>query len=185
MDEMIIEQARGDMEGVIEIVEEDLASVKTGRAKPSLVERVQVDVYQTKMPLIELAAISAPESNLLVVQPWDESIVEDIIKAISASDLNINPVLDGSLIRIVIPPLTEERRNDLIKLVFQKIESGRVLIRQVRQEAKKKIEGVKGEPGVSEDDVHRMMQELEKVTEEFIKKVEGMGQKKEGELRNI
>lgn len=173
------------MEGVVEIVEEDFAMVKTGRAKPNLVEKVQVEAYQTRMPLIELAAISAPDPNLIVIQPWDESIVDNIVKAIAQSDLNLNPIYEGGVIRIQVPPLTEERREELVKLVSQKIESGRVLLRQVRQEVKKKVEGMKGQPGVSEDDIHRLMEELEKVTEEFIKKVEDMGRTKEEELRTI
>ena len=178
-------QARNDMEAVLDVVGEDLETVKTGRARPSFVEQVQIEVYNTSMPLIELATISAPEPHLLVVQPWDESVVEDIARGIAASELHLNPVVDAALIRIQIPPLTEERREDLVKLVGQKLESGRVLLRQARQESKKKIEGMKGQPGVSEDDIHTLLSELEQLTDEFMEKVAAMGREKEEELRTI
>lgn len=185
MDDEIIEQTRMDMDAVIEIVQGDLATVKTGRAKPSLVEKVQVEAYDTRMPLVELATISAPDPHLLVIQPWDESIIENIAKAVNRSDLNLNANIDGGLIRIPIPLLTEERREELVKLVSQKLESGRVLLRQTRQETKKKIENSKGDPGVSEDDVYGMLDELEKLSDEYHKKIDELGKLKEEELRTI
>lgn len=185
MEVELISEARAEMEVVIDVVRDDLATIKTGRAKPSLVEQVQVEAYNTKMPLIELATISAPDPHLLIIQPWDESIIEDMARGIATSELNLNPVVDGSLIRIQISPLTEERREELVKLVGHKLESGRVLLRQARQEVKKKIEGMKGQPGVSEDDIHRLLGELEKLTDEFIGRVEEIGRSKEEELRTI
>lgn len=185
MDNSLIESARMDMEAVVGIIADDLAMVKSGRAKPSLVEKILVDAYGTRLPLIELASISAPEPTLLVIQPWDESISENILRALSTSELNLNPAQDGSVIRIQIPALTEERRQEYVKLVKQKIEGGRVLIRQVRQEIKKKIENMKGQPGISEDDIHRLVDELEKVTDEFIGRIADMGNKKEAELLTI
>lgn len=173
------------MEAVMEVVGEDFATVRTGRAKPALVEQVQVEAYETRMPLIELATISAPEPQLLVIQPWDEGITGNIAKAISLSELNLNPIIDGTIIRIPIPPLTEERRQELVKLVNQKLESGRVLLRQVRQEVKKQIEGMKGQPGVSEDDVHRLLSQLEELTDEFMDRLNEMAKAKEEELLAI
>ena len=182
MDDPLLIEARNGMDGVLDVVREDLTTVKTGRAKPSLVEHIEVLAYNTKMPLIELATISAPDPHLLVIQPWDESIIEAISKAIAASDLRLNPVVDQSLIRIQIPPLTQERREELVKLVHQKLESGRILLRQLRQDIKQKIEGMKGLPGVSEDDIHRQLDDLEKITDEFMGKLSAMGEVKEGEL---
>lgn len=178
-------EARRAMEEVLGVVLEDLALVRTGRAKPSLVETIMIPVYNTRMSLRELATISAPEPHLLVIQPWDETVVQDIAKGIAASEMGLTPVVDGSLIRIQIPPLTEERREEYVKLVHQKLESGRVLLRQARQDAKKKIEDLKGQPGVSEDDIHRLLGELETLTDEYIEKVEEMGRVKEEELRTI
>ncbi|OGY18243.1 MAG: ribosome recycling factor [Candidatus Chisholmbacteria bacterium RIFCSPHIGHO2_12_FULL_49_9] len=185
MDDPLLVQARNDMEAVLDVVREDLSTVKTGRAKPALVEHIEVLAYNTKMPLIELATISAPDPHLLVIQPWDETVLENIAKAIATSDLHLNPVVDQSLIRIQIPSLTEERREELVKLVHQKLESGRVLLRQVRQDVKKKLEGMKGQPGVSEDDTHRQLENLEKATEEFMGKIVTLGEEKEGELRTV
>lgn len=185
MDDPLLIQARNDMEAVLDVVREDLSTVKTGRAKPALVEHIEVSAYDTQMPLIELATISAPDPHLLMIQPWDETILENIAKAIATSDLHLNPVVDQSLIRIQISPLTEERREELVKLVSQKLESGRVLLRQVRQDVKKRLEGMKGQPGVSEDDTHRQLESLEKTTDEFMGKITAMGEEKEVELRTI
>lgn len=185
MEHLLIQEAKVEMEAVIEVVIGDLAMVKTGRARPDLLENVQVQAYDTRMPLIELSSITAPDPHMLMVQPWDESIVETVAKGIAGSDLNLNPVVDGKLIRISIPPLTEERREELVKLVGQKLESGKVLLRGARQETKKKIEDLKGEPGVSEDDIHRLMEQLEKLTEEYMDKVEKLGENKREELRTI
>jgi len=185
MDAPLLIQARNDMEAVVEVVREDLTTVKTGRAKPALVEHIEVFAYNTKMPLIELATISAPDPHLLVIQPWDETIIDSISKAISLSDLNLNPVVDQSLIRIQIPSLSQELREELIRLVHQKLEGGRVLLRQVRQEVKKKIEAMKGHAGISEDDIHRQLDGLEKTTDEFMAKITAMGGEKEEELLAI
>lgn len=185
MEEDLLAKARDEMDAVIEMVTGDLATVKTGRAKPDLLERIQVEAYDTRMSLLELATISAPDPRLLLVQPWDESIIANIEKAIATSELNLNPNVDGNVIRIPIPVLTEERREELVKLVGQKVESGKVLLRQARQDIKKEIEGLEGQPGVSEDDIHRMMEELEKITEEFVKKVEELGEQKKGELMTV
>jgi ribosome recycling factor len=180
--DQVIDQARQDFEGVLDLVRDDLTMVKTGRAKPSLVQQIEVEVYDTKMPLLELASITAPDPHQLVVKPWDQNIIKAIEKALASSDLGLNPVVDGELVRIKIPPLTEERRRDLVKLVKQKLESGRVLLRQARREAKDKIDKKEGQAGVSEDDVFRAVEELNKLTDEFGEKIEKMGEMKEKEL---
>ncbi len=180
-----IDACREEMSAVIEVVGEDLSTIKTGRARPDFIAQVQVESYGTRMPLIELANITTPDPQLLVVTPWDESVIENIEKAIASSDLNLSPVVDGNIIRIAIPALTEERREEMVKLVKQKLESGRVLLRQARQETKRNIEGMKGESGVSEDDIHLLLGELDKLMEEYSKKIERLGEVKEEELRTI
>lgn len=185
MEHELVVQARNEMSTVLDVVREDLATVKTGRAKPSLVEQVMIEVYNTRMPLIELATITAPDPQQLLIQPWDETVVQDIARGLSASGLHLTPIVDGAVMRIPIPPLTEERRDEYVKLVRQKLESGRVLLRQARQETKRKIEDLKGEPGISEDDIHRLLTQLETITEEYMVKIGELGTSKEEELRTI
>ncbi len=155
--------------GILEVVNGDLATIRTGRAKPDLVAHITILVqsYGSTLTLQELAAISAPDTQTLVISPWDKNILEDIAKGISKSDLNINPVVDGDIIRISIPPLTQERRLDLTKLVDKKVESGKVLLREERQRIKKEIDDQKGKPDVSEDDIFRAVEELAQKTREW------------------
>ncbi len=183
----LLAKAKADFDKVMEVLAQDLATVKTGRAKPDLVEQVRVEAYegQPKMPLVELASISAPDTQQLVIKPWDQSILEKVVKAISVSDLNLNPVVDSDMIRISIPPLTEERRSDLVKLVKQKLESGRTLLRQARHQIKEMIDKRKGSANVSEDDVFKAVEELDRLTEEFMGQIEKVGEAKEKELMTI
>lgn len=183
--QQVLEKAKKDFEDVLQLLADDLKTVKTGRAKPSLVEDVKVEVYGTVMTLKELASISIPDPHQIVVSPWDKSILEAIEKGIASAGLNLNPVVDGDLIRIAIPPLTEETRRDLVKLVNQKLESDRRLLRQARQEAKEVIDNMKGQSGVSEDDVHRDLDELQKLVDQFTEKIEELGKTKEQELMTI
>lgn len=183
----LLDQARRDFEGALEVLRGDLMTVKTGRAKPALVEGVLVEAYegQPRLPLLELASITSPDPQQLVVKPWDHSILEKVEKALATSEIHVNPVVDGEVIRIVIPPLTEERRGELVKLVKQKLESGRVLLRQARQEIKEAIDKRKGEPNVSEDDVHEGIEKLNGLTDEFMKNIEEIGEAKEKELMSM
>lgn len=170
---------------VTEVVGEDLATVRTGRAKPDLVTGLSVNAYGQKMKLYELATVSAPDSGFLIISPWDKSVLADIEKAIMASDLQLTPNVSGDVIKIAIPSLTEERRLDFVKLVHQKVESGRVMVRQVRQEIKEKIDDLKGTSGISEDDVDRMLEQLQEKIEEFNLKVEELGKAKEVEIMAV
>jgi len=184
--EEILTQAKEQMEEAVELLASDLKTVKTGRAKPSLIEDLTVKAYNDQsMTLKELASISASDPHCLVVSPWDKNILKDIEKAIAVSELQLSPVIDGDLIRVKIPPLTEETRRDLVKLVNQKIESGRQLIRQVRNESKKEIEDLEGQSGVSEDDLHRWLEELQQLVDQYSQKLEDLGQQKEKELMAV
>lgn len=183
--EEILKEAKEQMEEVIELVEDDLKSIKTGRAKPSLIEDLKVEAYETIMSLKELASITAPDPHCLVVSPWDKTIIKEIEKAIASSDLHLTPRVENDLIRVQIPPLTEETRRDLVKLVYQKLESGRRLLRQVRNEAKGEIEDLEGKPGVSEDDIKNWLDELQELVNEFNEKLETLGKNKEKELMTV
>ena len=183
--EEIFNKIKKQTEELIDLMRDDLMGIKTGRAKPSLIENIKVEVYESKMALKELASISAPGPHSLVVSPWDKTVLEVIEKAISSSSLNLHPIVDNDLIRIQISPLTEETRKDLVKLAAQKLESGRKLLRQVRNEAKKEIEGLKGQPDISEDDIKRWLKEMQKLIDETIGRIEELGSAKEKELLTI
>ena len=184
----LLDRARRNYEGVLGVLSQDLTTVKTGRAKPDLIQQVMVEAYegQPKMALVELASITSPDPHQLIVKPWDPSVLESVEKAIrDEKNLNVSPVVDGEIIRIKIPSLTEERRKDLVKLVKQKLESGRVLLRQARQRAKENIDARKGEADVSEDDIRRAVENLNKMTDEFSEKIVEMGEVKEKELMTV
>jgi ribosome recycling factor len=182
----MFDEMRRKLEAVVGMLREDLNGVKTGRAKPSLIERVKIEAYQgTMMPLVELASISAPDPHLLVIQPWDQSVIKKIEEGLAKSEMHLNPVVDGQVIRIAMPPLTEERRLDMVKLVRQKVESGKEMMRGIRNETKRVIDGKEGEPGVSEDDVDKWHEEMQEVYEKYIKELETVGAVKEQELMQI
>lgn len=176
---------KSDSSKIQELYVNDLASVRAGRAKPSLVENIDVEAYGSRMKLLELASITAPDSTLIVVKPWDKSVIKDIEKAISMSDLHIPPVVDGDQIRLMIPPLTGERRQELIKLVGQKKNATLEMLRDVRTKYKKQIDGQKGSPGISEDDIKRDLEALQKLTDEFAGKIDEVTKAKEKELSEL
>lgn len=183
----VLSQVDPAFSGVLEVVKGDLSTVKTGRAKPDLVAHIPIFVqsYGSTLTLQELAAISAPDTQTLVISPWDRNIFEDIARGISKSDLNISPVTDGDIIRISIPALTQERRLDLTKLVDKKVESGKVLLREERQRIKKEIDDQKGKPDVSEDDIFRAVEELDKKTRDWDEKIHQAGEEKKTELLTL
>lgn len=170
--------------GVLEVVRDDLSTVKTGRAKPDLVANLQIAVqsYGSTLKLLELANISAPDSQTLLISPWDKNVIEDVIRGISKSDLNLNPAVDGAMIRISIPALTQERRIELTKMVDKKVEAGKILLREERQKIKKEIDAGKGNAGVSEDDIFKSVEELDKKTKEWEVKIDDLGSAKKAEL---
>ena len=170
---------------VIENVEEDFATVRVGRAKASLVENVGVMAYGTRMRLVELATITAPDPNLLIVTPFDRSNIAAIEKAIAESEMQLSPAVSGDMIRIVIPALTQERRIDYVKLLKQKTESGKVMLRQARQDVKEKIDALKERDDVSEDDIYMLLEQLDKITGEYNEKVDEMSRVKEEEIMSV
>ena len=173
------------MKGAITALENDLATIRTGRASPALVERLPVEYYGTPTPLQQLATISAPEPRLLTVKPFDPQSLKDIEKAIQASELGLTPSNDGKLIRLVIPALTEERRRDLIKVVHHRLEEARVAVRNVRRNAHDDLREFEKEKMISEDELKRGETELQKLTDRYIEKIDEHGQRKEAEIKEI
>lgn len=185
MNEDLIALLRQKFAKVIENTDEDFATVRVGRAKPDMIENLIINAYGSKMRLMELASISAPDPNMLVVVPYDRSQMGAIEKGIGDGEMKLSPVVSGDVIRIVIPSLTQERRIDFVKLLKQKVESAKIMLRQARQDVKEMIDGLKESKTVSEDEIHRLLEELEKVTSEFTGKIEEMARKKEEEIMAV
>jgi ribosome recycling factor len=173
------------MKGAIQALEEDLAGIRTGRAHPALVEKLTVDYYGIPTPLIQLAAISVPEPRSLMIRPFDASSLKSIEKAILASDLGLNPNNDGKAIRLNLPPLTEERRRDLVKIVNNRLEEARVAVRNVRRDMLKDLHEYKEEKLISEDDEKRAEVEMQKITDRFIEEINEIGQRKDREILEV
>ena len=188
-DETMIEETLADatkrMGKAVEALRRDLATVRTGRASPGLVEQLRVDYYGTPTPLKQLASITVPEARLLTVQPWDKGSLGAIEKAIQKSDLGLNPNNDGTIIRLVIPQLTEERRRELVRVVDKKAEDGRVAIRNVRRDDHEMLRDLLREKEISEDEEHRAQEQLQKITDRFVAQVDEVGQEKERELLEV
>lgn len=180
-----LKQAEDKMAKAIEVTREEFIGVRTGRASPALVQRLTIDYYGAPTPLQQLAGISVPDPRSLLISPYDRSAISAIEKAIMASDIGITPSNDGAAIRLNFPALTEERRKELIKLVRDRAEHGRVSIRNVRRHAKEEIERDHKAGEVSEDDVRRAEKELQKATDRYIGEVDDMLQRKEAELMEV
>lgn len=185
MGEDILKDLVKRLENAMEVVKKDLSSVRTGRAKPSLVEDVKVEAYGTMMTLKELATISAPDPSLILIAPWDKSLVAAINSGLQKADLNLTPIVDGETVKISIPALTQERREEMVKTVNQKLESGRVMMRQIRSDIKEEIEKLEGESGVSEDDIKSWLTRMQETMDKYMKMVDDVGRSKEEELLTI
>ena len=170
---------------ILDHIQQDISSLRTGKATVSILDGVTAEAYGTRMKLNELANISAPDPTMLVVAPWDKSLLEAIAKGISIAGLNLNPIVDGDIIRIVIPPLSAERRQEMVKLLKQKIEAGKVMLRNLRSDIRKDIDQAKAQDGVSEDDVKRWQTELDKKVKDIEDRITAMEKKKETELTTI
>ena len=170
------------MQGALDALGREFAGVRTGRANAALLEHVRVDYYDTLTPLNQVASVSVPDARTLMIQPWDQSVLTKIERAIQKSDLALTPVNDGKVIRLTIPPLNEERRKQLAKSVGKLSEEARVAIRNVRREAKEKIKGLLKDKKISEDDERRSETELQKLTDRSTQKVDELLKKKEQEI---
>jgi len=181
-----MKETRQKMSHVLELLAAELATLKAGKATPALVERIMVDAYQTKMPVVELATFTTPEPSQLLVAPFDQSVIRNIEKALALDrGLGLQPVIDGEVIRIKIPPLTEEKRKELVKLLQRQLESARIMIRQVRSEKMTQLKHAFENQEIFEDDRRGQERELQKLTDEMNEKIEEIGQRKEQELLRI
>jgi len=166
-------------------LKKDLSTIRTGQASPSLVEHVKVDYAGTTLPLNQVAGISAPEARLLVIQPWDKSALKSIEKAFQISDLGLTPINDGTVIRLKIPELSEERRQDMIKIVRRRVEERRVVIRNLRHEAVNALKELERKKEISQDDQKRLLAQIQKATDGFIAGADEIGRAKEAELAQV
>jgi ribosome recycling factor len=180
-----LSQAKTRMEKAVEDFRKDLASVRTGRANVSLLDHIRVDYHGTPMPINQLGNLTIPDPMMIVISPWDPGAVPLVDKAIRTSDLGLNPANDGKVIRVPIPPLTEERRKELVKHIHKVLENHRTAVRNIRRDIKEAIEKLEKEKKISEDDKKRSLDELEKVTHLETKKIEDLSAAKEKEVMEI
>lgn len=180
-----LDKARQRMEGALESMRREFATVRTGKASPALLDSVRVDAYGSKMPLNQVGTVSAPEPRMLTIQPWDKGLVKEIEKAIREADLGLNPSNDGTVIRVPVPALTEERRKEFVRTLHKLAEEGRVAIRQARKDANDDVKHRQKDEGMSEDDVRREQDKVQKLTDQYIAKVEEILKHKEAEVMEV
>lgn len=180
--EEVLSDADQRMESTMDVLQRELAGIRTGRASPALVERLQIDYYGTPTPLNQLAGISAPEARLLVIQPWDRGSMQAIERSIQGSDLGLTPNSDGVVIRLEIPQLTEERRIELVRLVKAKVEEAKVAVRNVRRDAIDSMKELLSEKMISEDEERRGESEIQDLTDKYVQQSDELGKAKEEEI---
>lgn len=185
MSEQVIQQTKQKMQAALEAFERELASIRTGRAAPSLIENMSVEAYGSQMKLQEVASITAPEASLLVVQPWDASIAGNIANALRTSDFHFNPVVEGAVIRVPLPPLTQERRQELVKLVGKKAEEGKISVRNIRQDAFTQLKRAKEDGDISQDEQVGYEKRVQEVVESTNQQIETAAKVKEQDLLKI
>jgi ribosome recycling factor len=185
MSSEILADAERKMARAVEVLERDLGGVRTGRASTSLVERIHVDYYGTSTPLNQLAGINVPEPHQIVIQPWDRSVLGAIEKAIIKSDIGLVPNVDGTVVRLNIPPLTEERRKDLVRVVHKRMEEARVEVRNLRREAADGLKREEREGSMGADDAHRELEALQRLTDRFVADIDRIGDHTEQEVLEV
>ena len=173
------------MKKALESVRRELASIRTGKATPALLDGIRVDYYETMTPLSQVANISVPDPRLLVIQPWEKSLIPEIVKAIHKSDLGLNPQPDANVVRLPVPPLTEERRKDLVKLVKKSAEDGKIAVRNIRRDANETLKKGEKDKDISEDESRKAQEQVQEITDEHIELLEEMVKKKEEEVMEI
>lgn len=178
----ILADAEERMKKSVEVTAQELAALRTGRASPAILYGIRVEYYGAPYEIRELASITVPDPRTLIIDPWDKQMLEPIRKAITNSPLSLNPVNDGKVLRINLPPLTEERRRELLKLVNQRSEHGKIAIRNIRKDAQEELRKLDKQPGISEDALRRAREDLDKLTERYIQKVDELRKAKEQEV---
>lgn len=177
--------AKEKMDMVLNVVRDEFATVRTGRASVTLLEKIKVPCYGSVMPLNQVATINVPDPHQIIIQPWDKTIMQDIEKAVLSSDLKLNPVKDGNIIRISVPSLSTERREELIKVVGKKSEEGKVAIRNLRREMNDRIKKMDDDGKVAEDEARKAQDKIQKMTDVYIVEIDNMAKNKENEIRQV
>jgi ribosome recycling factor len=183
--ENILNTTEEKMKKTIETMKKEFVKIRTGRASASLIEDIKVDAYGSKMPLNQLSTITVPESNLILVQVWDKSLVQTIDKAIREAGLGFNPIVEGNFLKIPVPPLTEERRREIVKGLKKRTEEFRMAIRNIRRDANDTVKKWQKNGEVSEDDMHRLLQKIQELTDKYIKEIDEAFSKKEKEVMGV
>ena len=180
---MNLDDKKEKFEKVVEFLQKEISSVRTSRATPSLIENIKVSVYGVDTPMIQIASITSPEPKQLLVEPWDKNILKDVEKAIQTASLGLSVANEGTFVRVTMPPMTEETRNEVIKMLNEKIEKGRQNLRGVRDEVKEEVIKAEKDKEITEDDKFGLLEELDKITREYTDEVSDLGKKKEEEIR--
>ena len=181
----VFEKSEHKMQKTIGVLESDYAAIRAGRANPAVLDKITVDYYGAATPINQMAAVSVTEARTLTIQPWDVSVVRAIEKAIQASDLGINPQSDGKVIRLIFPPLTEERRKDIVKEVSKTAEEAKVAIRAIRRDAIDKLKAMKKESTITEDDLKQAEKKMQDLTDKYVKKIDGIAAEKDKEIMEL
>ena len=180
-----IKEAETRMKSAIQALEDDLAGIRTGRASPALIEHLPIDYYGMPTPLMQLASISVPEPRTLMIRPFDATTLKSIDRAILASELGLTPNNDGKVIRLNLPPLTEERRRDLVKVVHARLEEARVAVRNIRRDLMKDLREFEHEKLITEDDLNNAEEELQKLTDKMVQQIDAVGERKQKEIMEV
>ncbi len=185
MDPKRVKEAEERMKKAVDTIRHEIATIRTSKATTSLLDGIKVEYYGNPVPLQQVASVSAPEARLLVIQPWERTVLPEIVKSIQKSDLGLNPVDDGTVVRLTLPPLTEERRKDLVKVLGKIVEDGRVRVRTIRRESNDELKKLEREHKISEDDGKKTLTEIQKLTDRYIALLDDLFHKKQAEVMEV
>jgi len=185
MDPKSVKEAEERMKKAVDTIRHEVATIRTSKATTSLLDGIKVEYYGNPVPLQQVASVSAPEARLLVIQPWERTVLPEIVKSIQKSDLGLNPVDDGTVVRLSLPPLTEERRKDLVKVLGKIVEDGRVRVRTIRRESNDELKKLEREHKISEDDSKKTLAEIQKLTDRYIALLDDLFHKKQAEVMEV
>ncbi len=185
MADELIAELNDRMQKTMDGLARELATIRAGRATPALLDNIVADYHGSPVPLSQLGTMSTPEANLIVIQPWDRTSLRDIERAILAANIGLNPANDGNLIRVVIPPLSEERRNELVKLLSKRVEERRIAVRNIRRDGIEKLREMEKDKQISQDELKNNIKKIDQLTEAFVERVNELGETKEREIREI
>ncbi|MCD6221173.1 ribosome recycling factor [bacterium] len=185
MKNKIVKEVESKMKSVVDYFTKEIGTLRIGRASVSLLEGIVVEYYGSKLPINQIATITIPQPQLLVIQPWDKNVIDEIVKAIQLSNIGLNPMSDGNVIRIPVPPLSEERRKEIVKILHKMSEEAKVEIREVRREANSKLKEKEKNGEISEDDMYRGIEEIQKITDKYIEEIDKKTESKEKEIMEL